>query len=142
MKSQFNRVTKAKRQPGSAFKPFVYLTAIERGYTPDSTEIDEPIKIGNWEPENYGHKYLGPVTLTTALAQSLNSVAAKLAYAVSPQAVAETAHRLGIVSELAENASIALGTSEVTPLELTAAFVPFANGGDNVTFSIDQDLCW
>jgi penicillin-binding protein 1A len=132
VKSQFNRVTKAKRQPGSAFKPFVYLTAIERGYTPDSTEIDEPIKIGNWEPENYGHKYLGPVTLTTALAQSLNSVAAKLAYAVSPQAVAETAHRLGIVSELAENASIALGTSEVTPLELTAAFVPFANGGTPV----------
>ncbi|MFL5258991.1 MAG: transglycosylase domain-containing protein, partial [Hyphomicrobiales bacterium] len=129
VKSQFNRVTKAKRQPGSAFKPFVYLTAIEHGYTPDSVEIDEPVSIGGWEPENYKHKYLGPVTLTTALAQSINSVAAKLAYAVSPQAVIATAHRLGITSELAENASIALGTSEVTPLELTAAFTPFANGG-------------
>jgi penicillin-binding protein 1A len=129
VKSQFNRVTKAKRQPGSAFKPFVYLTAIEHGYTPDSVEIDEPVSIGGWEPENYKHKYLGPVTLTTALAQSINSVAAKLAYAVSPEAVIATAHRLGITSELAGNASIALGTSEVTPLELTAAFTPFANGG-------------
>jgi penicillin-binding protein 1A len=129
VKSQFNRATKAKRQPGSAFKPFVYLTALEQGYTPDSVEIDEPIRIGNWEPENYGHKYLGPVTLTTALAQSLNSIAAKLAYNVTPQAVVSTARRLGITSDLAENASIALGTSEVTPLELTAAFVPFANGG-------------
>jgi len=129
VKSQFNRVTKAKRQPGSAFKPFVYLTALEQGYSPDSVEIDEPIKIGNWEPENYKHKYLGPVTLTTALAQSINSVAAKLAYNVTPQAVAATARRLGITSDLGENASIALGTSEVTPLELTAAFVPFANGG-------------
>jgi penicillin-binding protein 1A len=129
VKSQFNRVTKAKRQPGSAFKPFVYLTALEQGYSPDSVEIDEPIKIGNWEPENYKHKYLGPVTLTMALAQSINSVAAKLAYNVTPQAVAATARRLGITSDLGENASIALGTSEVTPLELTAAFVPFANGG-------------
>jgi penicillin-binding protein 1A len=129
VKSQFNRVTKAKRQPGSAFKPFVYLTALENGYSPDSVEIDEPIKIGNWEPENYKHRYLGPVTLTTALAHSINSVAAKLAYNVTPEAVAATARRLGITSELGENASIALGTSEVTPLELTAAFVPFANGG-------------
>jgi penicillin-binding protein 1A len=129
VKSQFNRVTKAKRQPGSAFKPFVYLTALEMGYTPDSVEIDEPVKFGDWEPENYRHKYQGAVTLTRALAQSINSVAAKLAYNVSPEAVAATAHRLGIASDIAPNASIALGTSEVTPLELTAAFVPFANGG-------------
>jgi penicillin-binding protein 1A len=129
VKSQFNRVTKAKRQPGSAFKPFVYLTALEQGYTPDSVEIDEPVRFGNWEPDNYKHKYQGAVTLTRALAQSINSVAAKLAFAVTPEAVAATARRLGIVSDLAANASLALGTSEVTPLELTAAFVPFANGG-------------
>ena len=129
VRSQFNRVTKAKRQPGSAFKPFVYLAAIEQGYGPQSVEVDEPIRIGNWEPENYGHKYLGPVTLTKALALSVNTVAAKLAYQVTPQAVIATAHRMGITSDLANNASIALGTSEVTLLEMTSAFAPFANGG-------------
>ncbi|MGE3874112.1 MAG: transglycosylase domain-containing protein [Parvibaculaceae bacterium] len=129
VKSQFNRATKAKRQPGSAFKPFVYLTAIEQGYGPDSVEVDEPVRFGDWEPENYGHKYAGPVTLTKALALSLNTVAAKLAFNVSPAAVVATAHRLGITSDLVDNASIALGTSEVTLLELVSAFTPFANGG-------------
>jgi penicillin-binding protein 1A len=129
VKSQFNRVTKAKRQPGSAFKPFVYLAAVEQGYGPDSVEVDEPIRIGDWEPENYGHKYEGPVTLTKALALSLNTVAAKLTYNVSPRAVIAVAHRLGITSDLADNASIALGTSEVSLLELVSAFTPFANGG-------------
>jgi penicillin-binding protein 1A len=129
VKSQFNRVTKAKRQPGSAFKPFVYLAAVEQGYGPDSVEVDEPVRLGDWEPENYGHKYIGPVTLTKALALSLNTVAAKLAFNVSPGAVVATAHRLGITSELVDNASIALGTSEVTLLELVSAFTPFANGG-------------
>ncbi len=81
-KSQFNRVTKAKRQPGSAFKPFVYLAALERGFAPDSVEVDEPVRIGNWTPENYRKKYLGPVSLETALALSLNTVAAKLAVQV------------------------------------------------------------
>lgn len=128
-KSQFNRVTKAKRQPGSAFKPFVFLAALEHGFTPDAVEVDEPVKIGNWTPENYRKKYLGPVTLETALALSLNTVAAKLAVQVGPQAVAAVAHRLGIVSELGNDASLALGTSEVTLLELTSAFVPFSNGG-------------
>jgi penicillin-binding protein 1A len=132
VKSQFNRATKAKRQPGSAFKPFVYLTAIERGYGPDSVEVDEPVRFGDWEPENYGHKYEGPVTLTKALALSLNTVAAKLAFNVSPAAVIATAHRLGITSDLVNNASIALGTSEVTLLELVSAFTPFANGGSTV----------
>ncbi len=129
VKSQFNRVTKAKRQPGSAFKPFVYLTAVEQGYGPDSVEVDEPVRFGDWEPENYGQKYMGPVTLTKALALSINTVAAKLAYNVSPAAVIATAHRLGITSDLANNASIALGTSEVTLLEMVSAFTPFANGG-------------
>jgi penicillin-binding protein 1A len=132
-KSQFNRVTKALRQPGSAFKPFVYLAALENGYSPDSVEVDEPVRIGTWEPENYKHKYLGQVTLRTALALSLNTVAAKLANAIGPDAVITVAHRLGIVSHLGNDASIALGTSEVTLLELTSAFTPFANGGYTVT---------
>ncbi len=128
-RSQFNRVTKAKRQPGSAFKPFVYLAAIEQGYGPDSVEVDEPIRIGDWEPENYRQKYMGPVTLKKALALSLNTVAVKLVSYVGPDSVIAVAQRLGITSPLGSDASIALGTSEVTLLELTSAFVPFANGG-------------
>jgi penicillin-binding protein 1A len=131
-KSQYNRATKARRQPGSAFKPFVYLTAFQDGYRPDSVEIDEPVRFGSWTPENYKNKYQGAVTLEQAFAQSINTVAAKLANAVGPENVALTAERLGIMSPLGHDASIALGTSEVTPLELTAAFVPFANGGKAV----------
>lgn len=127
--SQFDRASEAKRQPGSAFKPFVFLAAVEQGATPDSVRNDAPIRIGNWTPQNYKSKYYGPVTLTTALAKSLNSVAAQLAVEVGPKTVIEAAQRLGIGSNLQSNASIALGTSEVTPLELTAAYVPFANGG-------------
>jgi len=131
-RSQFNRAVKAKRQPGSSFKPFVYLTALEQGATPDSTVVDEPVTIGDWSPENYKHKYLGAVTMRKALALSLNTVAAKLAASVGPQNVVATAHRLGITSDLVANASIGLGTSEVTLLEMTAAFAPFANGGSPV----------
>ena len=127
--SQFNRATQARRQPGSAFKPFVYLAAIERGLSPDSVRVDEPVRFGNWEPKNYSNKYSGPVTLRTALALSINTIAAKLADEVGPAAVVETAHRMGINSALEPNASIALGTSEVTLLEMAAAYTPFANGG-------------
>jgi penicillin-binding protein 1A len=128
-RSQFNRATRALRQPGSAFKPFVYLAAVERGYGPDSVEVDEPIRLGGWEPENYRQKYLGPVTLRKALALSLNTVAVKLVSQIGAEEVAAVAHRLGITSALGRDASLALGTSEVTLLELTSAFVPFANGG-------------
>ncbi|MBN9073403.1 MAG: penicillin-binding protein [Rhizobiales bacterium] len=127
--SQFDRASEARRQPGSAFKPFVYLAAVEEGRTPDSVRNDAPIRIGKWTPDNYRGKYYGKVTLATALAKSLNSVAAQLAMEVGPKTVVDTAHRLGIESSLQANVSIALGTSEVTPLELTAAYVPFANGG-------------
>ncbi len=127
--SQFDRASEARRQPGSAFKPFVFLAALEQGRTPDSVRNDAPVKIGKWTPENYQGKYFGKVTLATALARSLNSVAAQLVMEVGPEAVVEAAHRLGIESGLTANSSIALGTSEVTPLELTAAYVPFANGG-------------
>jgi penicillin-binding protein 1A len=129
IKSQFNRAVKAKRQPGSSFKPFVYLTALEQGATPDSIAVDEPVTIGGWSPENYKRDYHGAVTLRTALALSINTIAAKLGDSVGPVNVANTARRLGIRSELQTNASIALGTSEVTLLELTSAFAPFANGG-------------
>lgn len=131
-RSQFNRATQAKRQPGSAFKPFVYLAAIENGYRPDSVEIDEPVTIGNWSPENYKRKYLGPVTLETAFALSLNTVAAKLGRAVTPAAIVSVAQRLGIHSQLGSDASLSLGTSEVSLLELTGSFTPFANGGFGV----------
>jgi penicillin-binding protein 1A len=127
--SQFNRATQARRQPGSSFKPFVYLAALEQGYSPEAIRIDEPITIGNWAPGNYTNEYAGPVTLTEALARSLNTVAAQLAHEVGPATVARTARRLGIVSQLHENPSIALGTGEVTPIEITAAYVPFQNGG-------------
>ena len=131
-KSQYNRATKSARQPGSAFKAFVYLTAMEKGYTPDSIELDAPFKVGDWSPENYKHKYLGQVTLQHAYAQSINTVAAKLTATLGPAQVAETAQRLGISSPLGHDATLALGTSEVTPFEMTQAFVCFANGGNAV----------
>ena len=127
--SQFNRAVAAKRQPGSAFKPFVYLTALEHGLTPDTVRLDGPVKVKGWTPENYSHEYFGPVTLTKALSLSLNTVSVRLTMEVTPMAVIRTAHRLGIASKLEPNASIALGTSEVSPLELVGAYATFANGG-------------
>ena len=127
--SQFDRAVSAKRQPGSSFKPFVYLSALEAGLTPDTVREDGPITIKGWHPENYSREYFGPVSLTKALSLSLNTVAVRLGVEVGPKTVVATAHRLGITSELQPNASIALGTSEVSPLELTSAYAPFANGG-------------
>ena len=130
--SQYNRAVTAKRQPGSAFKPFVYLTAIEAGLTPETIRQDAPLDVKGWRPENYGHEYFGAVTLTQALALSLNTVAVRLGLEVGPKNVVRTAHRLGISSKLDANASIALGTSEVSLTELVGAYVPFANGGQGV----------
>src|SRR5436190_12110656 len=131
--SQFNRAVAAKRQPGSAFKPFVYLTALERGLTPETIREDKPIDVKGWKPENYSREYFGPVSLTKALALSLNTVSVRLTLEVGPQAVVRTAHRLGISSKLEPNASIALGTSEVSLIELVCAYAPFANGGNAVS---------
>jgi penicillin-binding protein 1A len=131
--SQFNRAVAAKRQPGSAFKAFVYLTALEHGLTPDTVREDKPINVKGWQPENYNHEYFGPVTLTRALAQSLNTVSVRLTLEVTPMAVVRTAYRLGIGSKLEPNASIALGTSEVSMLELVGAYASFANGGYALT---------
>ncbi|WP_431206016.1 transglycosylase domain-containing protein [Bradyrhizobium betae] len=127
--SQYNRAVTAKRQPGSSFKPFVYLTALEQGLTPDTMRQDAPIEVKGWKPENYTHEYFGAVTLTQALAMSLNTVAIRLGLEVGPKNVVRTAHRLGISSKLEPNASIALGTSEVSVVELVGAYAPFANGG-------------
>jgi penicillin-binding protein 1A len=124
-----HRAVTAKRQPGSAFKPFVYLTAIEAGLTPETIRQDAPLDVKGWKPENYTHEYFGSVTLTQALAMSLNTVAVRLGLEVGAKNVVRTAHRLGISSKLDANASIALGTSEVSVIELVGAYVPFANGG-------------
>lgn len=103
--SRYNRAVSAKRQPGSAFKPFVYLAGLEHGMTPESVREDGPLNIKGWTPENYSHEYFGPVTLTKALALSLNTVAVRVGLEVGPKAVVKTAHRLGIQSDLQPNAS-------------------------------------
>ncbi len=130
--SQYNRATVARRQPGSAFKPFVYLTALEHGLTPDTLRDDKPIALKGWKPENYGREYYGPVSLTQALALSLNTVAVRLTLEFGPTSVAKTAYRLGIASKLDPNPSLALGTSEVSVIELVSAYAPFANGGNAI----------
>ena len=130
--STFNRATFARRQPGSAFKPFVYLTAFENGHKPSDLMNDGPIDIHGWKPGNYEGRFEGQITLTRAFAKSSNVVAAQLTAEVGAKAVAKTAHRLGINSDLLAVPSLALGSSAVTPLELTAAYAPFANGGDAV----------
>ena len=127
--SPYNRATDALRQPGSSFKPFVYLTAFEHGRHPTDVMNDGPINIRGWKPEDYEGKYRGEVSLREAFAISSNSVAVQLTQEVGPKAVANTAKRLGIETQLQAVSSLALGTSVVTPLELTAAYAPFANGG-------------
>lgn len=138
--SQFNRAVKAKRQPGSAFKPFVYAAALELGVRPNSVRNDSPIRIGNWTPQNYDQKYRGPVRVSAALASSLNTIAAQLVMEAGPEQVVKVAHRMGIASELQANASIALGTSEVSLVELTSAYAPFMNGGYKATPYIVQRI--
>jgi penicillin-binding protein 1A len=129
LQSQFDRATQARRQAGSSWKPFVYLTAMEAGRTPDTPVVDEPITIGNWTPRNYTGRYLGPITLEIALKESINTVAARLANEVGTSNVAATAHRLGIASPIQLDPSMALGAVEVSPLEMAQAYAPFSNGG-------------
>jgi penicillin-binding protein 1A len=130
--SQFNRATQGERQPGSAFKPFVYLAGLEAGLRPDDRFVDAPIRVGNWRPRDYLHRYQGEMSLAEALAQSINTIAVQVAERAGIARVVATANRLGIVSELAPDASIALGTGEVNLLELVSAYAPFANGGMGV----------
>lgn len=130
--SSFNRAVQAKRQPGSAFKPIVYLTAMEQGMTPDTVMRDSPVIFDNWSPENYEGGYSGPVTLRTALAQSINTVAVKVSERAGRFRVIDLAHKLGIQSDLTPTPAVALGASELSPLELTGAYAVFANGGEAV----------
>jgi penicillin-binding protein 1A len=130
--SQFDRASMARRQAGSSWKPFVYLTAMEQGRTPYMEVVDEPITIGNWTPRNYTGKYLGQITLETALAQSINTVAARLGNEVGTASVAATAHRLGIASQIQTDPSMTLGAVEVSPLEMAGAYDAFSNGGFKV----------
>ena len=130
--SQYNRAVTAKRQPGSTFKPFVYMAAMEKGYTPDTLAEDAQFDYNGWSPRNASGKYAGTVTLRQGLAYSLNTIAARLAIDVTPQAVIDVATRMGISSPLTAVPSIALGTQEVNLLELTSAYAPFANGGFGV----------
>ncbi|HLO76730.1 MAG TPA: PBP1A family penicillin-binding protein [Magnetospirillum sp.] len=137
--SQFNRATQGLRQPGSSFKPFVYLAAMEKGFSPGDVFEDAPIKLGNWSPGNYNGRFEGPVSLRHAFANSTNTVAVRLIEQVGPARVIALAHKLGITSELRNDASLALGTSETSLLELTTAYAPFANGGEGVTaFGVDS----
>jgi penicillin-binding protein 1A len=130
--SVYNRATQAHRQPGSSFKPFVYLAALEAGLTPSDTRSDEPVDINGWTPTNYGNRSYGTITLADALAHSVNTITANLAQEVGVTTVIDAAQRCGITSPLVANASLALGTSEVTPLELTTAYAAFASGGNRV----------
>jgi penicillin-binding protein 1A len=128
-KSQFNRATQARRQPGSSFKTFVYAAALEQGMQPSDIRNDEPIQIGNWQPKNYSDTYVGPITLAKALAISSNSVAAQVGSEVGPRRVVELAKRFGISTPLQPNLSLALGTDEVTLMDMTSAYAVLANGG-------------
>ncbi len=131
--SVFNRATQAHRQPGSSFKPFVYLAALEQGISPWDLRTDQPVDINGWTPTNYGGEHFGTITVADALAHSVNTITAELAQEVGVTNVVRAAQRCGITSPLEANASIALGTSEVTPLELTGAYAVFANGGMKAT---------
>ncbi len=127
--SNYNRVTQSKRQPGSSFKPFVFATALEKGWSPYDVMFDEPITIDKWEPENYGGGFLGPMTLSEAMARSTNTVAAQLAQEIGVQNVVTLARRIGISSKLEPFPSLALGSQEVTMWEIVRAFGAFQSGG-------------
>ena len=126
--SPFNRATQARRQPGSTFKLFVYLAAMRAGMTPDSTVLDEPVTIGDWKPHNADGRYQGRITLRQAFARSSNVAAARLTQQVGVKAVIKAARDLGISTPIANEATIGLGTSTVSLLELTAAYAAVEAG--------------
>jgi 1A family penicillin-binding protein len=132
----FNRALLAHRQPGSAFKPFVYAAAMAAGYTPSSEVDDDPIDViqgrSVWSPANYNDDYAGRITFRKALIRSANAATVRVSQAVGIPRVIAQAHKNGIVSQIPDLPSVALGTSEVTPIELVTAYAPFANGGYKV----------
>jgi penicillin-binding protein 1A len=136
--SKFNRATQAKRQPGSAFKPFVYLAALEEGMTPSSILLDAPIVIDQgpglpkWRPENYTDDFLGPITLRVALEKSRNTISVRIAQQLGMAKIIDVADRLGISDSLGPFLAASLGSNEVTPIELTAAYAMLVNGGKEI----------
>jgi penicillin-binding protein 1A len=136
--SNFNRATQAMRQPGSSFKPFVYATALENGFTPASTVVDGPITLKgyggqDWSPENFHHGFLGAQPLRRGLELSLNTMTVRLAMQVGMPKIVETAKRAGVVDNMEPVLSMALGAGETTPFRLTAAYSAFINGGKRIT---------
>ncbi len=131
-RSQFNRVTQARRQAGSSFKPFVYLTALQVGFTPSSIISDAPITVGKWKPENYTKRYYGDVSLTYALAQSLNVATVRLSTELYLKDIAANAHKMGITTDLSLTPSMVLGTNTVKVIDMAAAYASLANGGYEV----------
>jgi len=138
-KSQFNRATQALRQPGSAYKPFIYLTALEHGYTPSSLVLDAPIALPQgpglplWRPKNYGGDFLGPTTLRVGIEKSRNLMTVRLAQAVGMKTIADYSQRFGIYDSLPNQLAFALGAGETTVLRLTAAYGMLVNGGKKIT---------
>jgi penicillin-binding protein 1A len=130
--SQFNRSTQARRQPGSAFKPIVYLTAIESGLMPEARVLDSPISIKGWAPKNYNRKFSGEVSLKESLARSINTIAVKISEQVGRDEVIKTARRLGITAPLTPSPSLALGAFGVSLIEMTSAYAVLANGGSGI----------
>jgi penicillin-binding protein 1A len=128
----YDRAVDSRRQAGSSWKPFVYLAALENGRTPDTLVVDEPVTIDGWSPADFEPEYLGQITLQTALAKSINTVAARLADEIGRPVVAAEAQRLGVSSPINTDPAMALGTSQVSPLEMAQAYGAFANGGNRV----------
>ena len=131
-KSQFNRAVQALRQPGSVFKPVVYLAGLRAGITPDTRLIDAPIDINGWKPRNYDNEFRGSITAAEGLAKSVNIIAVRIAEKAGRGRVIEAARDLGLSTDLPAHASLALGAAEATLLEMTAAYAVFANGGTGV----------
>ena len=131
-RSKFNRAVQARRQPGSAFKPIVFLAGFDVGLTPETVMSDEPIAIEDWSPSNFKNEYLGPMPLSEAMTRSINTVAVKVSEEAGRDKVRAWAKRLGITAELTDEPSLALGVSEVSLLEMTAAYGAFATGGIGV----------
>jgi len=128
-KSSYNRAVTALRQPGSAFKTFVYAAAFEAGYTPNRMVYDGPVNYNGYKPTNYNRKYRGEMSMRSAYIRSVNTIAVKLAHQVGVKSVINVAHRAGIKKKLPRFLSLALGATEVSLLELTNAYIPFYNGG-------------
>lgn len=137
-KSQFNRAVQARRNPGSAFKPIIYAAALEKGATPATVYDDSPVEYDSgkekaWRPRNYDNIYRGPVTMRDALTNSINVVSVRILDSIGAATAIEFAQRVGITSQLENNLTLALGSSSITPLELTTAYATFASGGNRVT---------